>query len=146
MLKNSVVAMGIGAKIVENAAVEIVNSIKTKTGIPNAFASFEKHFKIKMSGADTNKYVGLILVDGLRCAEERLMEKIDDLTDVTLMADQQETICFQTNVRLCKRQVMFERHRPRIVETQEGIRCHKDAGFLCNKPAGVFLICPGICS
>jgi hypothetical protein len=85
MLKNSVVAMGIGADVVEDASVEVVNSIKAENHVPEAFTSFEKHFGVKMVDMDTNNYVGLILVDGLQGAEEGLMEKIGDLTNITFI-------------------------------------------------------------
>jgi len=85
MLKNSIVAMGIGSDVVEDAAVEVVSSIKTENHVREAFASFENHFSVKMAEMDTSSYVGLILVDGLQGAEERLMEKIGDLTNITFI-------------------------------------------------------------
>jgi hypothetical protein len=82
MLKGSVVAMGLGSDIIEDVAVEVVERINSRNNIPQAFAGFEKHFGQPMNALDIEKHVGLILVDGLQGAEEKLMEKIGDLTDV----------------------------------------------------------------
>ena len=85
MAKNSLVAMGLGSDIVEDAAVAIVGSIKSENNVAAAFSSFEKHFGVSMRAMDTEKYVGLILIDGLQSAEEKIMMKIGDLTDVTFI-------------------------------------------------------------
>ncbi len=85
MLKNSVVAMGIGSDIIEDAAVETVMAIKSENHVPEAFAAFEKHFNLKMVDMDPAKYVGLIIVDGMQGAEEKLMDKIGDLTNITFI-------------------------------------------------------------
>jgi hypothetical protein len=85
MVKNSIVAMGLGSDIVEDAAVAIVESIKSENNVASAFASFEKHFGVSMSAMNAEKYVGLILIDGLQSAEEKIMMKIGDLTDITFI-------------------------------------------------------------
>ena len=54
-----------------------------QTESQNAFASFEKKLGCKQSDLDILKYVGLILIDGLRAAEERIMDGIGNLSDLT---------------------------------------------------------------
>lgn len=85
MLKNSVVAMAFSPKAVADVRVEVVRNIRRESRVTEAFASFEKHYGGKMSDLDYKKYVGLILVDGLSGAEERIMETIGDMTDVTFI-------------------------------------------------------------
>lgn len=85
MLKGSVVAMGIGDDIIDDISIGIVEEIKEQTGVSQAFSSFEKHFGISMAEMDINSHVGLILADGLSGAEERLMDTIGDLTDITFI-------------------------------------------------------------
>jgi hypothetical protein len=82
MLKGSVVAMGFGSDIIEDVAVEVIEEIRSRNDTPKAFAAFEKHFGQSLTELDIDKHVGLILVDGLQGAEEKLMEKIGDLTDI----------------------------------------------------------------
>lgn len=82
MSKGSLVAMAFGPEIVEDIKIEVIEGIKDKIDITSAFSSFEKHYNEKMNELDFTKYLGLVLVDGLTCAEEKLMDTIGDKTDV----------------------------------------------------------------
>jgi hypothetical protein len=85
MLTHSVVAMGIGSDIVEDVAAEVVTSIKAENNIASAFHAIENHYGIPSADLDIEKYAGLILVDGLQSAEEKLMMKIGDLTNISFI-------------------------------------------------------------
>lgn len=85
MLKGSIVAMAFNKDIIEDVVVQVAPDIKTSSKLRSAFAAFEDHFDITMHKADPEKYVGIVLFDGLSCAEERLMEKIGDFSDVTFI-------------------------------------------------------------
>lgn len=85
MLKNSVVAMAFNAEAIKDVQVEVIEDVKAENGVEKAFASFEKHFGIPMIEMNPKRYVGIVLVDGLSGAEEALIEKIGDLTDVTFI-------------------------------------------------------------
>ncbi len=85
MLKNSVVAMALDNETVADAAIEVVENIITENRIPLAFQKFEEHHKTPMASLDIERFVGIILADGLTAAEEKLMDKIGDLTDVTFI-------------------------------------------------------------
>jgi hypothetical protein len=82
VLKDSVVAMAFDAEALEDVAIGVVENIKTETQVPQVFATFEKHTGQSMMDLDVNQYIGLILIDGLSNAEERVMDKIGDLTNV----------------------------------------------------------------
>jgi hypothetical protein len=82
MLQNSVVAMFFDEETVADVKVSVAENVKAGNPVPTIFAGFESHFKTPMASMDMEKYVGLILIDGLSGAEERLMEKVGDLTDV----------------------------------------------------------------
>ena len=82
MLKNSVVAMAMNATIIEDIRVATIRDLSSTDGVNRAFDEFEQHFKIPMRDLDFQKYVGIILFDGLAGAEERTMETIGDLTRV----------------------------------------------------------------
>jgi hypothetical protein len=82
MLKNSVVAMAMNANIIEDVRVATIRDLRHTDGVNRAFAEFEQHFRIPMRDLDFQKYVGIILFDGLAGAEERTMETIGDLTRV----------------------------------------------------------------
>jgi hypothetical protein len=85
MLKNSVVAMSFDAQAIKDVQVEVIEDVKGENGVEKAFASFEKHFGIPMLEMNPKRYVGIVLVDGLSGAEEALIEKIGDLTDITFI-------------------------------------------------------------
>lgn len=82
MLKNSVVAMAMNANIIEDVKVATIRDLRDPDGVIRAFAEFENHTRIPMRDMDFQKYVGIILFDGLAGAEERTMESIGDLTRV----------------------------------------------------------------
>jgi hypothetical protein len=82
LLNNSVVAMAFNSGAVEDVKVEVIENLKDQVSLRKAFDSFEKHYGIPMAAMDPQKYVGIIFVDGLSCAEEGLMENIGDLTNV----------------------------------------------------------------
>jgi hypothetical protein len=82
MLKGSITAMLLGADGLKDIKIEVVENIAEENHIPEAFQAFEQYFHTPMGEMDITKYVGLILVDGLSKAEEKLMERIGDLTSV----------------------------------------------------------------
>ena len=83
MTKGAVVAMGLGADVVSRAEVSIVEGVKESTdGIGRAFAEWESRLGRKMLDLDPERWIGLVLVDGLSGAEERIMDRVGDLTNV----------------------------------------------------------------
>jgi hypothetical protein len=67
---------------VEDASAAVVENLRGEARVREAFSSFEQHFHAPVSSMDIHKYVGLVLADGLSGAEENLMEKIGDRTDI----------------------------------------------------------------
>ncbi len=85
MLKDSIVAMALGADVVEDAAIELVTDLAGKSGIEKAFQRFSAHFGTPALDLDVQKHVGIILIDGLSGKEERVMEEVGDRTNVTFV-------------------------------------------------------------
>jgi hypothetical protein len=82
MLKNSVVAMGLNAEVLEDINLQIVEKIQSQNRVQEAFDGFAKHFNTDPFTMGVDEYVGLILVDGLRMAEEKLMDRIGELCNI----------------------------------------------------------------
>jgi len=82
MLKNSVVAMALPPEVIQDVRVEVVERLSEGIWIEPAFSAFERHFGVSMQDLNPEEYVGLVLVDGLSRAEERLMDRIGDLTNI----------------------------------------------------------------
>jgi len=85
MLDNSVVAMAFSPHAVQDAKIEVIENLQDKDGVKRAFDSFAKYFEKPVAELDPHKYVGLILVDGLSGAEEKLIETIGDMTNVVFV-------------------------------------------------------------
>jgi len=82
MLKRSVVAMAFETEVIDRIKLCVIEDLHNKYAIDNAFATFEEYFGESMLDMDPGKYVGIILADGLSKVEEKLMDKIGDLTNV----------------------------------------------------------------
>lgn len=85
MLKHSVTAMAFDAGNLDQIKLCVIEDLHNKYAIDNAFASFEDHFGEPMSEMDPGKFVGIILVDGLSRVEEKLMDRIGDLTNISFV-------------------------------------------------------------
>ncbi len=87
MLKNSVTVMAFNSEIIGDVKIEVIENIEEcgeygKNKINKAFGAFENHFGQPVLEMDFHEYVGIILIDGLSGAEEKIMDKIGDLTNV----------------------------------------------------------------
>jgi hypothetical protein len=82
MLKGSITAMLFSADAIKDVKIEVVENIAAENHIPEAFQRFEKYFNVPMMSANVTEFVGIILIDGLSLAEEKIMDKIGDLTSV----------------------------------------------------------------
>jgi len=86
MLDQSIVAMAFSPKILGDIKVVVTENIKNdKRAIDRAFASFQAHFGKTASDLDHNKYVGIALLDGMSGMEEKLIERIGDLTNISFV-------------------------------------------------------------
>lgn len=85
MLNGSVVAMFLDSEVIEDASCAVVENVSAEPSLTEAFGQFEEHFKAPLSALDAHKYLGIVLIDGLSGAEECLMEKIGDLTDLVFV-------------------------------------------------------------
>jgi len=87
MLDNSVVAMGFNDQVIEDVRIEVLENIKAdpKKAVEKAFKGFENYYGTSMTEMEQDKYVGIVLADGLSGAEEKLMDKIGDLTNLAFV-------------------------------------------------------------
>lgn len=85
MLDDSVVVMGFNNESMLDAKIEIIEDLKDPECINKACDSFAAHFGTPVAEMASREYVGIILVDGLSGAEESLIEKIGDSTNVVFI-------------------------------------------------------------
>ena len=81
-LRNSIVAMAFNSTIVDDVNVQIVENIRENGDVSKAFQAFEDHFEEPASDMDFQKYLGLVLIDGLSQSEEKILDRIGDKTNV----------------------------------------------------------------
>ena len=82
MISESVAAMFLDEEIVGQTASAVVENLREGVSISGAFAKMERELHAPFSSLDIEKYVGIVLADGLSGAEEALMDKLGDRTDV----------------------------------------------------------------
>ncbi len=82
MTSGSIVAMFLGEDVVEDAAAATVENLSAGISLDSAMAHLEHHFGESPASMSIDRYVGLVMVDGLSGAEERLLERIGDRTDL----------------------------------------------------------------
>lgn len=83
MLENSLVAMAFSPESLEEIAVELATDINKSTeSIDMAFNKFNVFFGKPMTELEYENYFGLILTDGLSGCEEKVMERVGDLTNI----------------------------------------------------------------
>lgn len=83
MLKNSVVAMAFDQHSVKSAKVVVMDDLNHDSF--EAFSAFQRHFHQLMMDMDPQRYVGLVLIDGLCGKEELIIDRIGDLTNVNFI-------------------------------------------------------------
>jgi len=85
MLKHSVVLMLFDHAIIDDVCIEIVEHVSSECRASDVLRRFEAYYQRPISEMSYQEYVGIILVDGLSMAEERVMEKLGDLTNLTFI-------------------------------------------------------------
>ena len=82
MMKNSVAAMAFNSNLFSDAKVEIIDLKDENKSVEKAFISFENYFNESAYLMDTEKYVGVILIDGISMKEEKVMDLIGNRTNI----------------------------------------------------------------
>jgi hypothetical protein len=85
VLKGGVVAMAIGSDVVEKAVSVVVDDLGPRMDVDTAIANLEKHFGTTMAELDPDQHVGIVITDGLSGAEERLIEAINEKTEIAFV-------------------------------------------------------------
>lgn len=82
LLKGSVVAMAFDRESLLDVKVEVVQNLRRKAHVGDAFRSFERHFGEAANEMKPSQYLGIILIDGMCGVEEKVMDAIGDKTNV----------------------------------------------------------------
>jgi len=85
MYDGAIVAMCLNNSIVNNYKLELIQLDNPSKAVETAMQNFSLHFEENIHHADPEKYVGIILIDGLSMKEEQVNERIGDLTNITFI-------------------------------------------------------------
>lgn len=85
MTKGSIVAMAFGSDFLYDVHIQVIPNISTENNVARAFKSFAAYYNTPCLELDPEKYIGIVLFDGLSRAEEKIMDSIGNLTDVTFI-------------------------------------------------------------
>ena len=81
--QNSIVAMAWHKNSLMDLKIEVLENIKTdEEVVSKAFKSFEQSLGKSMRDLDPTQYVGIVLIDGLSGCEEKINDKLGNLTNV----------------------------------------------------------------
>ena len=83
LLKSSVVSMAIGADMIKTVSAEIIQH--EEGSIDDTVKSISTRYHVSSLDLDPLKYVGMVLFDGLSGTEERSMERLGDLTNISIV-------------------------------------------------------------
>jgi hypothetical protein len=82
VLKNSVVVGILDDNTVADVSVAVIDRIREEDNVGTALGALEKHYGRETAQMDMTRFVGIILFDGLSGAEEKIMDKLGNLTDL----------------------------------------------------------------
>jgi hypothetical protein len=82
MVHGAVVAIFLGDDVVARAASALIGDLDAADCVDRAFEELSCAFGTRVSELDFERHVGIVLIDGLSGAEERIMDRIGDLADV----------------------------------------------------------------
>ena len=83
MGENSIVAMAWSKDTLKDLKVEVLQNMKADTeAVAKAFKSFEASLGMRMKYLDPERYVGMVIFDGLSGCEEFINDRIGNLTNV----------------------------------------------------------------
>lgn len=132
MSKNAVVAMGLPESITGSLAMAVVNNLSQASDLSHVAAQFESHFKEPFKDMDVSSYVGLILFDGLRGAEERIMDNLGNLTNVQFVGGSAgDDLKFDTTYVYADGQALTDAAILVLMKPQTGFTILKTQSFTC---------------
>ena len=138
MMSGSIAAMFLDEEIVADAASAVVENLRGHVQVSDAFAKMERRLRAPLSSLDIGKYVGLVLADGLSGAEEELMEKIGDRTDIFFVGGSAgDDLKFESTHVLIDGQAYTNAALLLLLEVKKGFDIVKTQSFV---PAGKTLV------
>ncbi len=131
MLRHSVVAMALGPDVIAGAQIGTVTGLRdTDFDLGPVFRSFELFFQEPVEEMDTERYVGLVLVDGLSMAEERIMDRLGDRSQLVFLGGSAgDDLAFQKTHVFADGQALSDAALFVLLKTVRGFHVLKSQSF-----------------
>ncbi|UQA55837.1 FIST signal transduction protein [Polyangium aurulentum] len=130
MLQGSVVAIGLGDDVVRDAHAAVLKDLSTRPDLRDAVEPLEAHFGRPLAKLDPARYCGVLLVDGLSGAEERVIDRLGDLTDVVIVGGSAgDDLAFQRTFVAAEGEVHSDAAVLLVIEPAAGFRVLKTQSF-----------------
>lgn len=86
MLTSSIVGMGLCKDVVQDFHIQVLENISSEIpDVGGAFEAFENHFRRYVIEMSRERFVGVVLIDGVSRMEEEIMDKIGDVSNLTFI-------------------------------------------------------------
>ena len=131
LLQDSIVVMAFNQKIVKDFKIEILENLNNERNMDVAINSFQQYFGKENLSEKPEKYVGLIIADGLNMKEERIISRINQLIEVDFIGGsagdnwKMEKTHIYFNGKAYKNATMLA-----ILEPTEGFKVIKSQSFV----------------
>ncbi|MCZ2357385.1 MAG: FIST C-terminal domain-containing protein [Bacteroidia bacterium] len=85
MGQHSLVALAADNTIFEDVFVTVIENISSEPSVSKSVGLIEQHFGTSFGDLDFAQYGGFIFTDGMSLGEEKVMDKLGDLTNITII-------------------------------------------------------------
>lgn len=85
MLKESIVVMIFSREVIEESYGQFVYNISEFNNVAEAFKKLSAKVGQNLSSLPFEKYVGMVLIDGMSAAEEKIMDSIGNLSNISFV-------------------------------------------------------------
>ncbi len=82
LLQNSIVAMAFDENSIKSFHIEVISNIDDLMQVNKVFKEFSKNIGIKISEINPEKYVGILITDGIKGSPENLIARINEITEI----------------------------------------------------------------
>lgn len=132
MLNESISAVLLDQATVGRVACAVVEDLSGALRIAEAFAELERQLGAPIASLPIDKYAGIVLADGLSGAEEALMEKIGDRTDIFFIGGSAgDDLQFRRTHVMAKGQASTNAAVLLLLELKNGFDIVKTQSFRC---------------
>ena len=82
LIQDSIVAMAFNENVIKNCHIGLIDNMDNLLQFNKVFQKIAKDIGVKISEMDSEKYVGILLADGLNSSAENVISRINELSEI----------------------------------------------------------------